>query len=289
MNNWNPYQIREKLALEAKRLNLRMPQVQLLLCQERFLSRLMQIKEGKYFIWKGGSLILRKYQALKTPRFTVDLDFLAKGIDIKATELIFKKAVSINLEDGFEFGGIESVPMKRKTPYGGDRYEIYWKLFGKGQSESLKIDVCAGDDVEVIRLPSDQIFLIPENKQNLTLSIYPAEFIFAEKLETAVRFSTGNTRLKDYIDLWTLIDRGLDDKILINAIIRCFERRRRKFSLDDINKIFSNKEFSQIMEEAKERNYKKLQLPPMIKIFEKIKNYLDYTAMGFSNKTKNER
>ena len=35
--------------------------------------------------------------------------------------------------------------MERETPYGGDRFEIQWTMFDKNQSESLKVDVCAGD------------------------------------------------------------------------------------------------------------------------------------------------
>ncbi|MDE0518457.1 MAG: nucleotidyl transferase AbiEii/AbiGii toxin family protein [Bdellovibrionales bacterium] len=40
---------------------------------------------------------------------------------------------------------------------------------------------------------------------NISFQVYPPEFIFAEKLETIVRFGTGNTRVKDFIDLDTLI------------------------------------------------------------------------------------
>ena len=39
-----------------------MPQMQIFLCQERFLLRLYQLKEGKNYIWKGGSLLVRLYQ-----------------------------------------------------------------------------------------------------------------------------------------------------------------------------------------------------------------------------------
>jgi hypothetical protein len=47
-------EIRQKLAQLAKQLGLRMPDVQLLLCQERSLARLGSIAEGRSFIWKGG-------------------------------------------------------------------------------------------------------------------------------------------------------------------------------------------------------------------------------------------
>ena len=47
--------------------------MQTLLCQEHFLLRLYQLKEGENDIWKGGSLLVRRYQPQnQKPRFTVD-------------------------------------------------------------------------------------------------------------------------------------------------------------------------------------------------------------------------
>jgi hypothetical protein len=67
-------EIWQKLAQLAKQLGLRMPEVQLLLCQERFLARLGSIAEGRSFIWMGGSPILRLYRIESLPRYTIDID-----------------------------------------------------------------------------------------------------------------------------------------------------------------------------------------------------------------------
>lgn len=75
--------------------------MQMLLAQERFLSRLFSIDEGKYFIWKGGSLLIREYSTLKVPRYTVDIDLLLKGIDFNKTLDILKIACLQNFDDGF--------------------------------------------------------------------------------------------------------------------------------------------------------------------------------------------
>ena len=71
---WTPHEIRNHLEDLQDRFHFKMPQMQTLLCQERFLLRLYQLKEGKNYIWKGGSLLVRRYQALhQKPRWTVDL------------------------------------------------------------------------------------------------------------------------------------------------------------------------------------------------------------------------
>ena len=54
---WTPHEIRISLENLKNEFQFRMPQMQTLLCQERFLLRLNQLKEGKNYIWKGGSLL----------------------------------------------------------------------------------------------------------------------------------------------------------------------------------------------------------------------------------------
>ena len=156
---WSPVEIRKILGERGKKYGLRMPQMQTLLSQERFLARLYGIEEGQKYIWKGGSLVLRLYQNLEVPRFTVDIDLLARGIDFNKTEEVFNKAMQVDLEDGFRFVDLTKNDMIRETPYGGNRFEITWELFNKKQSESLKIDVCAGDDVDPKKIASESVFL----------------------------------------------------------------------------------------------------------------------------------
>lgn len=197
-----PKGLRDHLAARAKELGLRMPQVQLLLAQERFLARVATADKDQKLVWKGGSLVLRQYTALKKPRFTSDLDFLARGIAFEEAEELLLAAAKIDLKDGFQFLGVTKSEMERDTPYGGSRFEIAWSFQKKPQSEPLRIDLCAGDDVDPKKLDLQEIYLLQDENDGLSISVYLAEFIFAEKLETLVRFGTGNTRLKDFIDLW---------------------------------------------------------------------------------------
>jgi hypothetical protein len=112
--------------------------------------------------------------------------------------------------------------MERETSYGGDGYEISWTMFGKNQSAPLRIDVATGDIVEVDHNNLYDLALLPEDGVYISAYVYPLEFIFAEKLETIFRFGTGNTRVKDLIDLWTLIKFGPDEKKLKKSVKLCF-------------------------------------------------------------------
>lgn len=274
MNIWKPHVIRKKLEEKAKKLGLRLPQMQILLAQERFLARLYSIPEGNNFIWKGGSLFLRKYSNMIIPRFTVDIDLLAKGVLISQIPNIFEKAIKIDLSDGFQFSEISSVPMERETPYGGDRYEINWRIFNKNQSETLKIDVCAGDEVLPISSLLSELFIYPEDVGLMSANIYPAEFIFAEKLETIFRFGTGNTRAKDIIDIWSLSKGKINKKKLNEAILICFKNRNQILEFSRLQEIFHDEFFLRNIDRILDSQFEKLNLLPTEILLEEILNFI---------------
>ena len=70
----NEIEAKKKIRELAEQVGLKIPQIEILLAQERFMARLGSMDQGKHFVWKGGSLILRLYRSLPTPRFTIDLD-----------------------------------------------------------------------------------------------------------------------------------------------------------------------------------------------------------------------
>ena len=92
---------REKMHLLVKQMGLRPPQIQLLLAQERFVARMANLENSKSFIWKGESLVLRAYRYLEKPRFTVDLDYLVRGLDVPKAKEELEKASNIELDDCF--------------------------------------------------------------------------------------------------------------------------------------------------------------------------------------------
>ena len=274
---WTSHEIRSRLEDLKDKFHFRLPQMQTLLCQERFLLRLYQLREGKNYIWKGGSLLVRRYQPPnQKPRFTVDIDLEALKISIAKTENVFKKAMSIDLKDGFQFSSLSRDTMKRDTPYGGERFSIEWSLFKKHQSESLKIDVCSGDSIEPESVKANELCII-EDISNISFQVYPPEFIFAEKLETIIRFGTGNTRVKDFIDLDTLIKSGLNTRKLKKAVKMCFECRGREFQIKELLRILNDKDFTSVLGETlkSKREYKRLDLPDMKELLKNIKNQIN--------------
>lgn len=273
-------EIRARLGEMAKTLKLTMPQAQLLLSQERFLARLSSIDEGRAFVWKGGSLILRIYRTLPIPRYTVDIDLLLKGMPMASVRGALERALLVDLDDGFRFDGITSEPMERETPYGGDRFEIDWTFFRKQASQALRVDVCAGDVVKEREVETRSLFLVQSDDQGLALKVYPPEFIFAEKLETAVRFGTGNSRFKDFVDMWSLLRIDMDRSLVSSAIRACFANRSTTCSTSDIRSILEDEEFVAAMAQACRRNFFQLGLPDAKKMFADLLAYVDGLQLG---------
>ena len=275
---WTPYQIRGRLESLKDKFHFRLPQMQTLLCQERFLLRLYQLKEGKNYIWKGGSLLVRRYQPVhQKPRFTVDVDLEAWKVNVSKTKNILKKAMNVDLKDGFQFSNLSGDIMKRETPYGGERFSIEWSLFTKHQSEALKIDVCSGGFIEPETVKANELCII-EDISNISFQVYPPEFIFAEKLETIVRFGTGNTRVKDFIDLDSLIRTGLSIQKLKKAVRMCFKCRGRDFDIKELLGVLNDKDFIEFLEEVlkNKKEYTRLNLPDMKELLENIKNQISW-------------
>lgn len=269
MTKWNPQLIREKLIEKSKQLKIRLPQMQMLLAQERFLARLFSLEEGRFFVWKGGSLLIGEYSTLEIPRYTVDIDLLLKGTDFKNTLDILKKACATSLDDGFEFSNIEVTPMQRETPYGGDRFEIQWSMFKNNNSTPLKLDICAGDVVIPVTKNLSELSLLPD-ELNIAVHIYPAEFIFAEKLETLFRFGTGNTRCKDLIDLWSISKLNLEKDNLKPSVEACFKNRGKEFSFNELKNILEDAFFIKNMEKMSKANFDNLKLPPISTLSEEV-------------------
>ena len=270
---WTAQEIESKCREASKRLRLTLPQAQLLLAQERFLERLMLSKHGPNFIWKGGSLLIRRYNTLAIPRFTIDIDFLVRGSSVVDTRKIFEEVVNVNLHDSFNFKNIQESDMVRETPYGGKRFDINWSFLNKQNSQALQVDVCAGDIVDSISIPDRDLFLIPSD--TVAIQIYPAEFIFAEKLQTLAQYKTGNTRLKDFIDLWMLVQRGFDNKVLVDAIQRCFHNRKQNLDPNEWQRVLKDKTLIELFEAARTRNFSELDIPTMDQLFLELRLFLD--------------
>ena len=91
------------------------------------------------------------------------------------------------------------------------------------------MDLGFGDRVEPIEQAIDLTATAkgPLFESKISLHCYPKEYIFAEKLETIVFRGGGNTRMKDFHDLYSLIRLDvLDDSLAKKAVELVFHHRK---------------------------------------------------------------
>ena len=173
---------------------------------ERFLARLAAGPYADRFVLKGGMLLA----AWDARRATVDGDFLARGVSVD-TDQIRQAVVEIAsmpapVEDGVEFltDTATTSVIRDGDPYGGVRVTMHARV--AGADLKLQLDVSTGDPVT----PPPRRIAYPTLRQvhdPLPILGYPMPMVLAEKLCTAVDLGAGNTRVRDYADVWTLTDR----------------------------------------------------------------------------------
>ena len=92
------------------------------------------------------------------------------------------------------------------------------------------IDVASGD--YITPEPIDYLYksyLFEEN--TIKLKAYNLETIFSEKLESIISRGLNNTRMKDYYDIYLILNKGtINYKTLGDVIINTFENRNTKYS-----------------------------------------------------------
>lgn len=154
----------------------------------KFLDELQDMSDD--FIFKGGNLL---WHYIKTPRETIDLDLstlkLSSHIEVKnELESSFKR----HLEIEFHIKEFKEVNEDHEI---GAAITVEYKTVN-GQKNQFKVDI-------VYALPTDisKTTSTLNGKQIKSASI---ENIISDKLDAAHRFKSGNTRMKDFDDLWRI-------------------------------------------------------------------------------------
>lgn len=191
---------------------------------ERWLYRLSQSPHRDRFVLKGAMLFA--LWAKEPHRATQDLDLLGYGDNsIAEMERVFREICAVVcVADGLELP-LESVVgglIREDRKYEGVRINLLAKL-GKARIP-LQIDIGFGDAVVPPPTESDYPTLLDLPAPRLR--VYQRETVVAEKFHAMVERGIGNSRMKDYFDLWVLAGAfAFDGAVLGEAIRAAFERR----------------------------------------------------------------
>lgn len=189
---------------------------------ERVLCRLAASPHGERFLLKGAMLFTVWEGA--PHRATRDLDLL--GLRRRSQEelvALFREVIASPVEpDGLVFGEVTAEPIRAAMEAGGIRMILRAEL--AGARITVQVDVGFGDAT----VPPPVLVEFPTllNTPKPKLRAYPPETVIAEKLEAMVRLGLGNSRMKDFFDIWHLAQTcAFDGEVLTGAIRATFAAR----------------------------------------------------------------
>ena len=192
---------------------------------ERLLYRLSQSSYRDLFTLKGA--LLFGLWGADRHRPTQDVDLLAAGeVNLARFEAIFRDICAVPCpEDGLVFhaDSVKGEMRREDQLYEGIRLQLKADL--DGRPAFVQIDIGFGDAITPAAVLADYPTLLELPVPHLRT--YPRETVVAEKFQALVALGMGNTRLKDFFDMWTLAQRfAFDGLVLSQAFAATFQRRQ---------------------------------------------------------------
>lgn len=206
---------------------------------ERILERISLSNYRAQIILKGGLLLTSIIG--DEERTTKDMDATLKGIPLTRNDVekVFNEILNIDIEDGVSFKIISIKDIRLEDEYGGFRLNILSKL--DNNKTYITVELTTGDVIT----PREMIYnynSIFENKK-IPIMSYTLETVLAEKIQIIATRGLLNTRLKDFYDVYILINTKMNElnkDNLINAIKNTFERRETNLNLEQFNEFIDD-------------------------------------------------
>lgn len=216
--------VRARLLNIAKAEGSNFNQVLVRYALERFLYRLSKSPHADSFLLKGALLFTLWYDMPHRP--TRDADLLGFGpSDLQSIGQTFRDIASITVDDGIIFDpeSVNADEIRKDAGYAGARVVIAGEL-AKARCKT-QIDIGFGDAVTPGPVQSEYPVLL-EDFPAPRLRTYPVYTVVSEKLHAIALLGMTNSRVKDYLDLWVMLDReSLNMNTLAHAISATFTRR----------------------------------------------------------------
>ncbi len=220
-----PASVRARLLARSQRDGEDFQRTLLRYANERVLARIAESPHADKFVLKGASLFALWIDAPHRP--TRDIDLLGYGPRQPADWLpVFRDVCELSptADDGLVLhaDSVQAALIREDQTYEGVRVTLLATL---GNAKiALQVDIGYGDAT----YPAPELTTLPSSLglPACTWRTYRRETVVAEKFHAMVVLGMGNSRMKDFFDVWTLQQHfAFDGALLGEAIRRTFERR----------------------------------------------------------------
>ncbi len=204
---------------------------------ERFLERVSFSRYKNNIVFKGGQLI-SVLVGLES-RSTMDMDATIKGLVVDKEYIvgIIEEILAVEVSDNVSMR-LSDVHAIRTETDGGYRFSI--DTVFDGIFQKIKIDITVGDVITPSELRYE-IELMFESRKIAILG-YNLETIFSEKLETIISRGTASTRIRDYYDIYLLLQLykdAINHSHMAEAFYQTVKKRGTHTIIKDKELIFS--------------------------------------------------
>jgi predicted nucleotidyltransferase component of viral defense system len=202
--------------------------------QERLLYRLSVSAYKNKLLLKGGNLLYSWQGAAARP--TVDIDFAGQQLTNETNTIkeIFTGILAIDAHDEVQFdtSTLTVTEINEQNEYNGIRLKVMGNLGNIRQH--LQIDIGFGDVVTPEAVLIDYPIIL-EDFESPNIFAYTMEAVIAEKLHAIIVLAQLNSRMKDFYDIYIIIQSlQFNNETLKLAIIQTFENRNTALNLDSM-------------------------------------------------------
>lgn len=204
---------------------------------ERLLERISISKYKDNFILKGGMLISAMLGI--DSRTTMDMDTTIKGFPLTKDNItnIMDEMCNIEIDDNVTLKINKVELIREDDDYGGYRITFEAK-YNNEMPVIMKIDITTGDKITYKEIKYSFTLMLEDRK--IQIWSYNVETIIAEKFEAIVKRGVLSTRIRDYYDVYMLINtqsKIIDKKTLKDAMTLTAQYRGTSEIIKDWKKI----------------------------------------------------
>lgn len=171
------------------------------------------------------------------------MDATLKGIPLNKEKLeeVFNDIFSIDVEDGISFELISIKDIRLEEQYGGYRLNILSQL--DNNKTYITVELTTGDEITPREMKYSYNCIFEDKK--IPIMAYTIETVLAEKFQTIISRGILNTRLKDFYDIYVLMNlktSDINNKVLVSAITNTFKKRETLLDINEFNMIIKDLE-----------------------------------------------
>ena len=223
-----------RLLAYAKKFGINHQMLLIRFFHERFLYRVSKSKFRAHLLLKGGNLLYAMQGQMARPTIDIDFSGFQLSNDAREIEAIFKQILTIHVNDAvvYDVDTLICDEINEQNQYTGIRLKVIAQLGDIRQN--IQIDIGFGDVITSAPIVLQYPVLLEEFEVPVIYAC-SIETVIAEKLQAIIALAQLNSRMKDFYDIYTLLNaHEMNKPLQKEAIIQTFLNRNTAMNFNAI-------------------------------------------------------